>query len=293
MLAAPMSRSPSAAQHYARQGALTGRILSALTAADKDIEALSVEDLAPFDQLHSRGQLATVELAQILSPQVGQRLLDLGCGIGGPARWLAVSCGCEVVGLDLTEAYCRTARDLSARVQLDRFTCFLCADALQLPFAAASFDLVWSQHAAMNIADKATLYREVARVLKPGGRFGLYDIMAGQAGPPHFPVPWASEAAWNHLLAPEGVRAAILATGLRQRHWRDLTAETKAWSEKAAAAQAAGKGPAGQALILGPDFVAMFANLRRSLLEDRLTVVQAVFDKPASANLTPSPTPKT
>lgn len=277
MLASAMSRSPSAAQHYAREGELTGRILSALTAADKDIEALAVEDLVPFDQFHTRGQLATTELAQLLSPQAGQRLLDLGCGIGGPARWLAASCGCEVVGLDLTEVYCRTARDLSARVRLDRLTRFLCADAVHLPFAAASFDLVWTQHAAMNIADKARLYREVARVLKPGGRFGLYDIMAGPAGPPHFPAPWASEPAWSHLVPPEGVREAILATGLRQRHWRDLTAEAKAWSEKLAA-QAAGKSPAGQALILGPGFAAMLDNLRRSLLEDRVTVVQAVFD---------------
>jgi len=103
--------------------------------------------------------------------------------------------------------------------------------------------------------------------------------MAGPAGAPHFPVPWASKPEWSHLVAPEGVREAILATGLRQRHWRDLTAEAKAWSEKAAAAQASGGAPSGQALILGPDFAVMVANLRRSLFEDRLTVVQAVFDK--------------
>src|SRR3546814_5577314 len=172
-----MSPSPSAAQHYAREGALTGRILSALTAAGKDLDRLTAEDLSPYDQFHSRGSQATAELAQLLDPQLGQRLLDLGCGIGGPARWLARERGCEVVGLDLTETFCRTARDLSARVRLDASTRFLCADALNLPFAADHFDLVWTQHAAMNIADKARLYREVARVLKPGGRFGLYDNM--------------------------------------------------------------------------------------------------------------------
>src|SRR3546814_299090 len=175
--------------------------------------------------------------------------------------------------------YCQTAQELSQRVRLEGQTRFLCADALHLPFAAAAFDLVWTQHAAMNIADKARLYREVARVLKPGGRFGLYDIMAGPAGEPHFPVPWAGTAEWNHLVAPEAVREAILATGLRQRHWRDLTAEAKAWSEKAAAAQHAAGAPSGQALILGPGFPAMIDNLRRSLLEDRLAVAQAVFEK--------------
>jgi SAM-dependent methyltransferase len=279
MLVSPMSPSPSAAQHYAREGELTGRILSALTAADKDLDRLTAEDLSPYDQFHVRGQQATAELAALLSPQDGQLLLDLGCGIGGPARWLAAERGCRVVGLDLTEVYCRTARDLSLRVRLDRQARFLCANALQLPFGDASFDLVWTQHAAMNIADKARLYREVARVLKPGGRFGLYDVMAGPAGEPHFPVPWAGVPEGSHLMAPEGVREAILATGLRQRHWRDLTAESKAWSEKAAAAQASAKGPSGPALILGADFPAMVANLRRSLFEDRIAIFQAVFDK--------------
>ncbi|GAB4369003.1 MAG: class I SAM-dependent methyltransferase [Kiloniellaceae bacterium] len=274
-----MSPSPSVASHYAREGELTARILSALTAAGKDLDRLSAEDIAPYDQFHSRGHRATEELAALLSPQAGQLVLDLGCGIGGPARWLASQRGCQVIGLDLTEVYCRTALELSARAGLARQTRFVCANALHLPFAAARFDLVWTQHAAMNIADKARLYREVARVLKPGGRFGLYDVMAGAAGDPYYPVPWASAADWSHLMQPDAVREAILATGLKQRHWRDLTVEAKAWSEKAVAAQTAGKGPSGPALILGPGFAEMVANLRRSLFEDRIAIVQAVFDK--------------
>ena len=274
-----MSPLPTAAQHYAREGELTGRILSALTAAGKDLDRLSAEDLSPYDQFHSRGHQATAELAQLLNPQAGQLVLDLGCGIGGPARWLATERGCRVVGLDLTEVYCRTASELSARVGLARQTGFVCGNGLALPFAEAGFDLIWTQHAAMNIADKARLYREVARALKPGGRFGLYDVMAGPAGEPYFPVPWSASAEWSHLMTPEGVREAILATGLKQRHWRDLTAESKAWSEKAVAAQNAGKGPSGPALILGPAFAEMVANLRRSLFEDRIAIVQAVFEK--------------
>ena len=279
MLASTMSPSPSAASHYAREGELTARILSALTAAGKDLDRLTAEDIAPYDQFHSRGHRATEELAALLSPQAGQLVLDLGCGIGGPARWLASQRGCQVIGLDLTEVYCRTARELSARVRLERQTRFVCANALHLPFADASFDLVWTQHAAMNIADKARLYREIARVLKPGGRFGLYDVMAGEAGEPHYPVPWASAAEWSHLTPPAAVREAVLATGLKERHWRDLTAEAKAWSEKAVAAQTAGKAPSGPALILGPGFAEMVANLRHSLFEDRIAIVQAVFDK--------------
>ncbi|MEO3430970.1 methyltransferase domain-containing protein [Pelagibius sp. CAU 1746] len=278
-----MSQLPSVAQHYAREGALTGRILSTLTAEGKDLDRLTAEDLSPYDQFHSRGHQATAELAQLLNPQTGQLVLDLGCGIGGPARWLATHRGCRVVGLDLTEVYCRTAGELSARVGLSRQTAFVCADGLALPLAEAGFDLVWTQHAAMNIADKARLYREVARVLKPGGRFGLYDVMAGPAGAPYFPVPWASSAEWSHLTAPEGVRETVLASGLKQRHWRDLTAEAKVWSEKAVAAQTAGpkpgRGPSGPAIILGPSFAEMVANLRRSLFEDRIAVVQAVFEK--------------
>jgi len=274
-----MSPSPSVASHYAREGELTARILSALTAAGKDLDRLTAGDIAPYDQFHSRGHQATEELAALLSPQAGQRVLDLGCGIGGPARWLASERGCQVVGLDLTEVYCRTARELSARARLEKQTRFVCANALHLPFAAASFELVWTQHAAMNIADKAKLYREVARVLKPGGRFGLYDVMAGEAGDPHFPVPWSSAPEWSHLMHPAAVREAILATGLKERHWRDLTTEAKAWSEQAVAAQQASRGLSGPALILGPGFIEMVANLRRSLFEDRIAIVQAVFDK--------------
>ena len=278
-----MSQLRSVASHYAREGELTGRILSALTAAGKDLDRLSAADIAPYDQFHSRGHKATAELAALLSPQAGQTVLDLGSGIGGPARWLASERGCRVVGIDLTEVYCRTAKELSARTGLARETGFVCANALHLPFAEATFDLVWTQHAAMNIADKARLYREVARVLKPGGRFGLYDVMAGNGEAPCFPVPWAGSAEWSHLMKPAGVREAVLATGLKERHWRDLTEDAKAWSEKAVAAQAAAKSsakaPSGPALILGPDFARMVDNLRRNLFEDRIAIVQAVFDK--------------
>ena len=279
MLGRKMSQALSVAQHYAREGELTGRILSALTAAGKDLDRLSAEDLSPYDQFHSRGSQATAELAQLLNPQSGQLVLDLGCGIGGPARWLARERGCRVVGLDLTEVYCRTAGELSARVGLAKQTRFVCADGLALPFPTAAFDLLWTQHAAMNIADKGRLYREVARVLKPGGRFGLYDVMAGPAGEPYFPVPWSQSAAWSHLMTPQGVREAILAAGLKERVWRDLTEISKAWSEKAVAAQQAGQGPSGPAIILGPAFAEMVANLRRSLFEDRITVIQAVFER--------------
>ena len=144
MLGRKMSQAPSVAQHYAREGELTGRILSALTAAGKDLDRLSAEDLSPYDQFHSRGSQATAELAQLLNPQSGQLVLDLGCGIGGPARWLARERGCRVVGLDLTEVYCRTAGELSARVGLAKQTRFVCADGLALPFPTAAFDLVWN-----------------------------------------------------------------------------------------------------------------------------------------------------
>jgi SAM-dependent methyltransferase len=267
------------AAHYARQDP-TAAILAALQSAGKNIDALEPEDLTPVDQFHSRGRPATLDLAAHAGLAADMRVLDVGGGIGGAARTLAQSFGCEVTVLDLTEAYCRAGEALTARVGLSDRVRFRHGSALDIPFADASFDLVWTQHSSMNVADKARLYGEIARVLRPGARFALHEIMAGPGGPVHFPVPWARTADISHLLAPEPTRQLIASHAMAERVWIDETPGVLAWFEKGAAAAREGKlPPVGLHLLLGPEFGTMFANQVRNLREDRIRVVQAVFER--------------
>lgn len=260
-------------RHYA-QGGLAERLLAALAESGKDLDRLTPADLAPFDQFHTRGAAATAELAALAGIGPADAVLDVGCGIGGPARALAAGHGCRVTGIDLTPEFVAVAAMLAERLGLAGRTAFQVADACDLPFPAASFDLVWTQHAAMNIADRPRLYAEMRRVLRPGGRLALHDVLAGSGGAPRFPVPWARRPAESCLLDQAGTRRVLEAAGLRILEWRDVTAEANAWFAAHAAAIAA---PAGIATLMGPDFAAMAANHRRNLAEGRVAVLQALL----------------
>ena len=202
---------------------------------------------------------------------------------------LAAETGAFVAALDLTESYCRDAAALSRQVGLGERLVAVRGSGTALPFADGSFDLTYSQHAAMNIPDKPGLYREMARVTAPGGRVAIYDVMAGNRGEPYYPVPWASTAEGSFLVPPEEVRDMLLASGLETLMWRDLTDEAIAWNreriEKARAAAESGEDPPplGPHLVMGPEFKDMVANLGRSLEEGRVQVFQGVFRKPQGA----------
>ena len=175
--------------HYTRSD-LGSAILAALEKSGKDLDRLTPEDLAPVDEFHIRGRAATLELARAARLDSSRRVLDVGSGIGGTSRCLAREFGCRVTGIDLTEEYCRTAAMLSARIGLADLVDYRQGDATNLPFADASFDVVWTEHAAMNIPDKLRLYREMHRVLEP--RHARHPRhLAGPSGAVLFPVPWA------------------------------------------------------------------------------------------------------
>jgi sarcosine/dimethylglycine N-methyltransferase len=200
------------------------RINDALRAAGINPEQPSHRDLWPFDQLHSRGIVATREHAERARIQAGMYVLDLGCGLGGASRYLSAECGCRVAAIDLTPNFIEAARTLTARCGLAERIEFRQANALALPFQDGTFDHVWSYAVTMNIADKEGLGREVARVLKPGGRFSCNEIALGAGGAPVFPLPWASEEESSFVVSPAVMRAALEAGGLSVIEQVDLTA---------------------------------------------------------------------
>lgn len=262
--------------HYTR-GTLLAEILAGLAAAGKDLHALAPDDLAPVDEFHIRGRESTVELAGRMALSASQSVLDVGCGIGGSARFLASKYGSTVVGVDLTAEYIDAGNALSARVGLaDRVT-LRQASALDLPFPDQSFDVVWTEHVQMNVADKRAFYTSLARVLRPGGRLLFHDVFQGPGGPPHFPVPWADEPTISHLATPDEAAAIVRGVGLTVIAWEDRSAVSRAWFDAMAERMAAvGSAPLGLHVVMGDSFPAKFANMRRNVTEGRLVVVQAV-----------------
>jgi SAM-dependent methyltransferase len=260
-------------EHYSAAG-LTGRIQAALAAIAPEDQTLTVAQLAPLDQFHTRGILATAELANAAELESSTRILDLGCGIGGPARYLAATFGCKVTAVDLSPSFIDAASYLTARCGLsDRVTYRVC-DALHLPFEDAAFEVVFLQHVAMNIENRSALYTEVRRVLAPGGRFATYDVMLGN-GNVIYPVPWARDAASSFLFSKNQTRSALEQAGFRPIMWRDDTQIAIEWFNAALA----GPPPAGVNLgvVMGPDFRTMTANLARNLHENRLGVLSSVL----------------
>src|SRR5262245_17693199 len=221
---AEASRMQAIRDYWGRDG-LGPAILEALAAAGKNLEVLTIDDLAPLDQFHGGGKAATVRLARLAGLQPGMQLLDVGGGLGGPARTLAAEFGCHVTVVDATESYVRTGEALTARVRLtDRVTHRL-GDALALDTVGGVFHVVWTQNSGMNIADQERLYTGFARMLRPGGLLAFQEPRAGPVQPPIFPVMWAPDATTNFLRAPDVMRAMIEATGFRVRAWEDVTAE--------------------------------------------------------------------
>jgi SAM-dependent methyltransferase len=198
---------------YYTRGTVDASIREALIAAGKDPERLTIEDLAPMDEFHVGGREATQELGSQMDLRVGLRVLDVGCGIGGPARFFAATYGCTVTGIDLTEEYVRVAHGLTDRVGLSERVRFCCASATALPFATGSFDRAYMIHVGMNIADKAGLFAEVRRILKPGGLFAIYDVVRDGSGEVTFPVPWASSQAISFLAPLSVYRESLAAAG--------------------------------------------------------------------------------
>lgn len=260
--------------YWGRDG-LEQAILDVLAGSGKNLEALTIDDLAPLDQFHSGGKAATVRLARLAGLQPGMQVLDVGGGLGGPARTLAAEFGCHVTVVDLTESYVRAAEVLTARLGLGDRVTHHAGNALELPFDDGTFDVVWTQNSGMNIAAKERLYASFHRVLRPGGLLALQEPMAGPVQPPIFPVMWARDAATSFLRVPIEMRALIEAAGFRARAWEDVTTE-RAGPEPGAAVPTHSI----QSLVMGDALAAITRTGRRNRDEGRIVMVQAVFDRP-------------
>ena len=262
--------------HYGR-GAVLDSILRALTEAGKDLQRLVPADLAPVDEFHVRGRQATVELAERAALRSGERVLDVGCGLGGSARYLATEHGARVVGVDLTRESVDAAEVLARLTGLAGQVEFREADARALPFADASFDVVWTEHVQMNIADKRVFYSGLARVLAPGGRLVFHDIFQGEGGAPLFPVPWAEDSRMSFLAPQSQVHAILDELGFAIAIWQDLSPPVQAWFESVEKKlESEGPPPLGIHLLMGETASAKVRNLARNFREGRVCAVQAV-----------------
>jgi len=269
------------ARHYGTTG-IAERVLAALREAQGPDAVVTVDTLAPLDQFHGRGPVATRELAALLRPQKGERLLDIGSGIGGPARWIAVKFDCHVTGVDLTPDFCEAAEALNTATGLADRVRILRGSALALPVPDGAFDAAYSQNVIMNIADKALFYREAFRALRPGGRLALANLCAGTGGEPYYPVPWATTRGTSFLATPDEMRADLRAAGFEIADFRDTTAATVEAQRRQRERLVPGEAPPRVAadIILGPRSREMQRNTLRNTEEGRCAIVEALVRKP-------------
>ena len=247
-------------------------IEQALIAAGKNLDRLQPADLGLLEDFHTMGRIATSQLVDLIEIATEDDVLDAGSGIGGTARFVADQCRCRVTAVDLTEEYCDTARWLNRLVGLDDLISVRQADVTELPFADATFQVAFSQHVQMNVADKTRLYQEARRVLVDGGRLAMWDITSGGRGDPDYPLPWADQPELTHLATSDQLRAVVESSGFAVEHWNDLTDQAASTMQMFLALP---PNPLGLHAFV-PDFAEKAQNLTVALTDGRLRAIQAV-----------------
>ncbi len=286
MSQSPKSHSPlenSVAQHYQDSDLLT-RILAGLEASNIDPDNVTIDDLAPVDEFHIGGRAATIHAVDKLSLGPEHHVLDVGCGIGGAARYIAHTHKCRLSGIDLTRDYIETAKALSQRAHLDQNIEFLTASALDMPFNDAAFDAGVTIHVAMNIEDRAALYSEISRVLKPGAKFCIYDVMRVSNEPITFPVPWAQSAATSHLTSVNEMRDLLDDAGFDVVEVDDRTKPAIEFFNRRLAEVAQAKGPPpplGIHLILGASAGEKFKNTLANIKAGKISPIEIIVQRRA------------
>ena len=267
-------------KHYT-MGQIMDSIIQGLKAKGKDINNLKPEDLTPVDEFHTRGRISTMELASLFEFQPGLKVLDVGCGLGGSARYIARTYSCYVVGTDLIQEYMDAATHLAKLVGMSEHVSFKQGNALDLPFDSGSFDLVWTEHVQMNLKDKNKFYNETARVLNANGSLLFHDVFQGMSmKKPYYPVPWDEDGSISSLVTQEQAKEIMAEAGFQIKKWIDKTRDSAASFKTAAGkVQKSGLPPLGLHILMGDSAKDKIINMSKNLEQQRLSIVQGLAQK--------------
>jgi SAM-dependent methyltransferase len=267
---------------YGDGPALSGVVLDALRAAGREVDPLDPDDLAGLDEFHGLGRAATLAMAELTGIVAGERVLDVGAGIGGPARTLARHLEARVTALDPTRRFCDLNEELCRRTGLGDRVEVVCADARDMPFEDGAFAVAWTQAVWPSVADKEAMLREMHRVLAAEGRLAFYEVVTGPAGGELvYPVPWADGPGESFMLSSDEVRRLAETTGFAVSEWLEgpeLVGRIGQVAGSGRAAMATGVDGITLALVM-PDFEARMSGLARNVGEQRIALAMAVLVK--------------